>query len=569
MNEAAIRGKTGMAAYWVRTVRLTTGLVMMAFVVTHFANHSLALISLEAAEAARPWMLAPWRNPAGSFLLLVSFVVHIGLALWALYRRRSLVMPWKEASQLVLGLAIPVLLAEHIAGTKLYGALTGIDTNYEFVANSLWIWAPLAGFRQALAVMAVWVHGCLGLYFWLRYRPWFPRAAPFLLVAATLMPVLALLGFVNAGRAVEGIQFAGADGIDPQVIEAALAAKERFVNSVYGIFGGALGLVLVLRVVRAQLQRRHLVEIRYPDGRAIRVPKGHSVLEASRLAGIPHHAVCGGRGRCSTCRVRVLDGLDHLPPIAAAEQGTLTRIHADPDVRLACQVRPRHDIKVIPLLAAGTSGTGTQVANQASPGHEQELVVLFCDIRGFTALTDKRLPFDTVFLLNRYFALVGKAVERSGGRLDKFIGDGAMAIFGLSTSKAEACRQALAAAAMIVEDLSRMSEDLAAELPGPLRIAIGIHAGPAIAGTMGYGRVLGVTAIGDTVNIASRLESVAKELDASIVISAATARLAGADLSDFELRTVSIRGHSELLTVHVVPQQARLPGDSASEVLSA
>jgi adenylate cyclase len=419
----------------------------------------------------------------------------------------------------------------------------------------------MVGLKQAVAVLVIWAHGCIGVYFWLRYRPWFGAAAPFLLVFAALLPILSLLGFVNAGRAVEAAPALAEQGVSPAVFDAVTAAKVRGVSTVYTVYGAALGLVLVMRIVRARRERRNLVELRYPDGRSIRVPKGFSVLEASRLAGIPHHAVCGGRGRCSTCRVRVLEGLSKLPSPEASEQATLARIHAEPDVRLACQLRPREDLSVIPLLSAGTSGAGTLVAAQASPGREQDVAVLFCDIRGFTALADKRLPFDTVFLLNRYFAVVGKAIEKAGGRVDKFIGDGAMAIFGLNASNKEACRQAVAAAAMIVDDLAQVSHELAAELREPLRVAIGIHAGTAIAGSMGYGRVMGVTVIGDTVNIASRLESVAKELNASLVLSSSAAVLSGIDFSAFEKRTVEIRGHSKPLKIIVVPRDGRLSLD--------
>ncbi len=129
--------------------------------------------------------------------------------------------------------------------------------------------------------------------------------------------------------------------------------------------------------------------------------------------------------------------------------------------------------------------------------------MLFVDIRHFTTLTETRLPFDVVFLLNRYFAIIGKAVEQAGGRLDKFIGDGAMALFGLNTAPEEACRQALNAAAAIVAEIDKLAAELADELALPLRIAIGIHTGPAVVGTMGYGRVRSMTAIGDTVNVAS------------------------------------------------------------------
>lgn len=554
---------------WLRTARLTSGLILTAFVALHLANHTLALVSIDTAETASDILMAPWRNPVGGVVLLLAALTHLGLTLLALYRRRSLVMPVKEAAQLLLGLAIPVLIAEHVLGTKIYGAMTGGDANYAFVANALWVQMPLTGVKQVVAVLVIWAHGCIGIYFWLRYRSWFASAAPYLLVFAALLPTLALLGFVNAGRAVEATPAIADQGVPQAVLDGVTAAKIRGLYVVYTVYGAILGLVLTLRILRTRRERRDLVEVRYPDGRSIRVPKGFSVLEASRLAGIPHHAVCGGRGRCSTCRVRVLEGISQLPPPELLEQATLARIHAEPDVRLACQLRPREDLSVIPLLSAGTSGTGTLVAAQASPGREQDVAVLFCDIRGFTALSDKRLPFDTVFLLNRYFAVVGKAIEKTGGRLDKFIGDGAMAIFGLNASSKEACRQAVAAAAAIVEDLAQVSEELAAELREPLRVAIGIHAGAAIAGSMGYGRVMGVTVIGDTVNIASRLESVAKELDASLVISGSAAALSGVDFSAFEKRTVDIRGHSKPLKIIVVPQHGRLSLDAPASATAA
>jgi adenylate cyclase len=163
-----------------------------------------------------------------------------------------------------------------------------------------------------------------------------------------------------------------------------------------------------------------------------------------------------------------------------------------------------------------------------------------------------------VFLLNRYFAIVGKAVEQAGGRLDKFIGDGAMALFGLDGSREEGCRQALSAAAAFLGELDRLGAELSGELAGPLRVAIGIHAGPAIVGTMGYGGTLGVTAIGDTVNVASRLEAVAKEFDAAIVISEEAARLSGLELTHFEVREIDIRGSARPVHVRIVPQGSAL-----------
>ncbi|TMG92842.1 MAG: (2Fe-2S)-binding protein [Betaproteobacteria bacterium] len=84
----------------------------------------------------------------------------------------------------------------------------------------------------------------------------------------------------------------------------------------------------------------------------MQVPRGWTVLAVSRHFGIPHRAMCGGRARCSTCRVRVVDGASRCPPPGPDERRTLERVRASSDVRLACQLRPDMDIAVVPLFSA-------------------------------------------------------------------------------------------------------------------------------------------------------------------------------------------------------------------------
>jgi adenylate cyclase len=244
-----------------------------------------------------------------------------------------------------------------------------------------------------------------------------------------------------------------------------------------------------MRGKRRWSERAHQIAIRYPGGETIEVPRGFTVLEASRLGGIPHYSVCGGKGQCSTCRVQVIDGHASLPLPDAIEQKTLARIGAAPDVRLACQLRPTHDVTVMPMLVPMEEAAIPTFTQAASPGREREIVVLFCDIRHFTTLTEARLPFDIVFLLNRYFSIVGRVIEAQGGRIDKFIGDGVMALFGLGTTPENACRQSLRAAAAIVAEIDKLAAELADELSMPLQVAIGIHSGRAVVGSMGYGNV--------------------------------------------------------------------------------
>jgi adenylate cyclase len=238
------------------------------------------------------------------------------------------------------------------------------------------------------------------------------------------------------------------------------------------------------------------------------------------------------------------------------ERATLARIGAGPDVRLACQLRPTTSISVTTLLTPERGRAVPPAGLVSMPGREKEIAVLFCDIRNFTELSDHRLPFDIVFLLNRYFSVVGKAVEQAGGRVDKFIGDGAMALFGAQTTKNEASRQALSAAAGIIDGIAALNAELADEIGAPLQVAIGIHVGPAIIGLMGYRDAMGVTAVGDTVNVASRLELAAKELDVAIVISETAAQLSGVDLTAFDICSIDIRGRADPLQVRAIPQGA-------------
>ncbi|TBY49904.1 adenylate/guanylate cyclase domain-containing protein [Rhizobium leguminosarum] len=547
-----------------RRARLGSGLVIFIFVLLHLSNHAIGLISVSAADKAARLFMAIWRNPVGTTIFYSAVLIHIALVLRAIYMRRSLVMPKGEMAQIVLGLLIPLLLIDHVIGTRIAHELYGYIDDYETVVGSLWIRAPANGLRQAVGLLAVWIHGCIGLHFWLRYRPWYPGLAPLLLALAILVPVLSLLGFVEMGRTLADPSYQQAVANSPYkaTVNARYASNPEVLRQVstiraglYGAFSAALLIVVAARARRRLKEALDQVAVHYPGGEVIRVPRGFSVLEASRLGGLPHYSVCGGKGQCSTCRVQILGDCEHLPVPDKMEQTTLRRINAGPDVRLACQLRPNRDVAVAPLLVPALEAALPANSQETSPGREREIAVLFVDIRHFTTLTETRLPFDVVFLLNRYFAIIGKAVEQAGGRLDKFIGDGAMALFGLNTAPEEACRQALKAAAAIVAEIEKLAAELAEELALPLRIAVGIHTGPAVVGTMGYGRVRSMTAIGDTVNVASRLESAAKEFEAAIVISEPVASLSGADLSGIESREISVRGRALPLKVYVIPRE--------------
>jgi adenylate cyclase len=545
-------------------LRLWSGLVLFTYLTTHLGNHALGLISLEAMDAGRRVFLALWRHPLATLALYISLLVHVTLALRSLYRRRTLRMPAWEALQLVLGLAIPVSLIWHVVGTRLAFEWFGRVDSYPRVLLGMWSLSPGTGARQTLMLIVAWLHGCIGLHFWLRLRPWYPRAAPLFFAAALLLPTLALLGFAAGGRAVAG-HTPDASAVDRVISESGVlsaaqtAALQRVQRGLATAFAAALGLVLVAREARRLYDRRfRAIRLTYPDGRVIIVPVGCSVLEASRGAGIPHASVCGGRGRCSTCRIRVVSGAEALPLPDAAELRVLKRVEAPADVRLACQLRPRHDVGIVPLLSAAI-GPRAITAPSQEHGREQDVVVLFADLRGFTRIAEHKLPYDIVFLLNRYFEIVGTAVARAGGIANQFTGDGVMALFGVDSGPRLGARQALSASGALITGVRALSRAFAAELDGPLAIGIGIHAGSAVVGRMGFGEATYLTAVGDTVHVASRLEELTKTYACQLVISEELAALADLDVSTFPRHELTLRNRLQPLAIRVIHDVGRLP----------
>ena len=551
----------------IRRIRLAAGLVMLAYITMHLLNHALGLVSIPAMGWALAQLVFPiWSFPPMRVALYGSFAVHYALALWALWQRQTLRLRGSEYLQLVLGFSLPMLVASHVVGTRVADSFFGTyDLFYEHVLYNYFVATPFRGYLQLATLVVAWTHGMLGLHYWLRIRPWYARWRECALTGAVLIPVLSLLGTIEAGRQIAALAAnpawraqAFAQMILPTPETA--VALERITSGLVWFFGIAVAAVLIARLARRGWRRRHgVIRIAYPNGRYIDVVRGTSVLEASQLARIPHASICGGRGRCSTCRVRVRAAYPGLPPPSDDERRVLARIAATPNVRLACQLRPQVEVQVTPLLPPLAQAQDALTRVDVAQGSEREIAVMFADIRGFTALSEGRLPYDVVFILNRYFAAMGRAVESAGGRVDKFVGDGVMALFGVEEDAASGCRAALAAARLMSERLVELNESLSTELAEPLRIGIGLHAGPAIVGEMGYGDASAITAIGDSVNTASRLEGLTKEYTAELVVSMEVITRAGLDLPGGRRDEIEIRGKRERLAIAVFQSARELP----------
>lgn len=548
-------------------LRLATGLVLFAYVSLHLLNHVAGLASIAAMEAGAMWIYHLLQFAPVTWTLYGALLLHFLLALHAIYRRRRLwPMPVAEALQLGLGLAIIPLLAGHVIGTRVAGAFFAVFYTHGYVLLHLGEIQPLLGLRQAIALLTAWTHGCIGMHFWLRLKPSWPMLRPWLFAAALLLPAFSLAGFASGLR--ETALRAEAEGwvakrlgeLNAPNAEAA-ATLGALTDLVLGFWAGGIALALLARQVRALRQRRAgRIRIAYPGGRVAEVERGLSVLEASLASGIPHASICGGRGRCSTCRVRVTHGAGDQPEPSPEEAAVLARIGAPPDTRLACQLRPAADLAVAPLLPPNTSMREARRRGSGPPqGQEHEVAVLFADLRGFSRLAENRLPYDVVFVLNRYFEAMGRAIEAAGGHVDKFIGDGVMALFGVGGDVRDGARRALDAARRMDRALAELNESLSGEIGQSLRIGIGIHAGPAIVGEMGYGRTTGLTAIGDTVNVASRIEALCKPYGAELVVSDSAAEAAGLGREGCRVESTAIRGRVSTIDVLVFPRVSDLP----------
>ena len=161
-------------------------------------------------------------------------------------------------------------------------------------------------------------------------------------------------------------------------------------------------------------------------------------------------------------------------------------------------------------------------------------------------------------MLNRYFAAMGQAIEEEGGHLDKFIGDGVMALFGIDASPKQACETVLNAAAAMSERLEQLNNVLINDIGEQIRIGIGVHFGTAIVGNMGYGHATGLTAIGDTVNTASRLEGLTKEHKVQLIVSEDVVGHADRDFAGFKTRQTKIRGRVEPLNIYTIKSATEL-----------
>ncbi len=350
-----------------RTARIVSGLYLLAYVTSHLLNLSLGLISIQAMDVARPYLSGFWTGDFSGPFLGLMLLVHYLIGLWTIFRKPVLNGTTQDMLQVLTGVFVIPLLATHVIGVSMLGDV-GVDLDYLAINRLFWVSNPEIGLLQVVLVSVVWVHGCAGLFTWLRSKSQAVNILPWLYPLAVAVPVFALLGFVQAGRSVlleaQTQQISAetstqstdssradsytTDAAEPQVepVQAAEPAPEipfALIKKVTSLtIWWSLGLAAIVfaaRGLRQWLARHSRILITRGDAAAVEALNGATLLDALRASDQPHASLCSGRGRCGTCAVRVVSSDFSLTEPTALERATLDRIGGGPDTRLACQLR--------------------------------------------------------------------------------------------------------------------------------------------------------------------------------------------------------------------------------------
>jgi len=452
-----------------RGLRFTSGLVLFVYLTAHLTNHALGLVSLAVAETGLDYAMTVWQSRIGTIVLYGAALVHVGLAFEAVYQRRTLRrMPFRDLLRIALGLNLPVLLIAHAASTRLAMELYDYQLFYADVVRDLW--QSSSQTRQFAILAPGWIHGCLGLHAAFGRRRWWRSALPVLFGVFLVLPILSALGFIEMERELTRFGAVPPTGHGPSVQTMTGIAQWR--DRAVDIYMVLIACLFAARLARWAYERLRggTIEIVYPGAR-VRAPLGWSVLEASRANHIAHASACGGRARCSTCRVRVLEGLDRCPPAGRNESLTLERISAGPDTRLACQLRPTGPISVAPLDNVATAAA-------VPVAHEEICALVFIDLPARGALSGVMLPQDLQWALTEVYRAFDKAVRGAGGVVLSTGNEQASACFPAGRDPGRAAQRALVAVRDFETGLDRVAQTLGDHWNVSLEAQVTAHFGP-------------------------------------------------------------------------------------------
>ncbi len=261
----------------------------------------------------------------------------------------------------------------------------------------------------------------------------------------------------------------------------------------------------------------------FKEKKEINCPDDSTILQATLAAGINHTHACGGRGKCSTCRVSIMEGLENCIPRNEAEQKMSDKLNFPADIRLACQTNINGNISIRRMVSdkLDMDIISEQFSNDSkiALGSQQKLTIVFTDIINYTPFAEKFPPYDIVHVLNRYYRIMNAIIQENNGFISDVAGDGILAVFGTDKKSNNSVLDAIHAVEGMNEKLDLFNKYLEENFNIQFRIRAGVHYGNVIVGPFDTGEMKKTAVIGDNVNYASRIESANKEFGTKLLLS--------------------------------------------------
>lgn len=262
----------------------------------------------------------------------------------------------------------------------------------------------------------------------------------------------------------------------------------------------------------------------FKEQREVDYFENNTILEATLAAKVNHTHACGGQGKCSTCRVSIMEGLENCEPINEAERIIAEKLNFPPEIRLACQTKITGDVSIRRMVSdtLDVKLISEQFSedSRVSLGRQQELTIVFTDIVNYTSFAEKFPPYDIVHVLNRYYRIMNTIIENHNGIISDVAGDGILAVFGINEESDNSVLDAIQAIKNMHQELDQFNEYLNENFNTEFGIRAGVHYGNAIIGPFNTGAMNKLAIIGDNVNYASRIESANKKFGTELLLSA-------------------------------------------------
>ena len=280
-----------------------------------------------------------------------------------------------------------------------------------------------------------------------------------------------------------------------------------------------------------------------------------TILDCSITNQIHHIHECGGNGMCTTCRIRVLEGHEHISPKSLKEQEISRSRKWDPSIRLACQCFVKGNVTIQRLVwtSAEINRLQLETVPEGNP-EERAIAILFCDIRGFTKLATQHSSFDVAHILNRFYTVLGDPILINNGIIYQYVGDEVIGLFGVSGGmKSKNCNDAIRAALGMQYAVDRLNRIELVDFDVRLIMGIGINFGRAYIGHLGHPKHKQFAVVGDPINTASRIQRLNKEFQTSILVSESLYKGLPSDTLKTGLKFArKIEGHEHETTLYEV-----------------